>query len=366
MSTEDRLAELESLVVQLNESYSNIQRELKTIQDSTDVFNTGDIAWMLASSALVIFMTLPGLALFYAGMVRIQNVLATVMQSVSIACVITLLWFICGYSLTWSPAQESSCEGLSIIGNLDKFFLKGMFLNNGHQLQQTIPETLFCFYELSFAIITPALICGAFADRMKYSAMLWFMVAWHICVYCPIRRWNAHPCGFLYDYSMDFAGGNSVHICAGMAGLVCALTIGNRSGYGKEIYLPHNVLISVMGACMLWVGWFGFNAGSALGADNIAAVAMLNTQISAGCAGLTWTLTAWYVRGQPSVLGMVTGAIGGLVCITPAAGFVDPFGVSEQWKLLVVVLCCVAVERVLLKFRDILLLIFHSYFSDYA
>jgi ammonium transporter, Amt family len=331
MSTtlEDRVAELEALLAQMNASLGTVQRGLDTIQENSDEFNTGDIAWVLVASGLVIFMTLPGLALFYSGMVRIQNVLATVMQSVSIACLITVLWFICGYSLTFTPVQESTgCKDMAIIGNLDRLFLDRLFINDRHQLQQNIPETLFCMYQLSFAVITPALICGAFADRMKYNSMLFLMGAWHLLVYCPIHRWNQHPCGFLYHYSIDFAGGNSIHVSAGMAGMVCALMIGNRSGYGKEHYLPHNVLISVMGACMLWVGWFGFNAGSALGANSVAALALLNTQISAGCAGLTWMFVEWLVRGQPSVLGMVSGAIGGFVCVTPAAGVIDPLGVS--------------------------------------
>lgn len=262
-------------------------------------------------------------------MVRIQNVLATVWQSFSITCLITICWLIAGYSLAFTPIYADDCSNYFIIGDLHRAWLVGVSLTNEHELAHKIPESLFCMYELTFAIITPALICGAFADRMEYISMLLFMILWHFCVYCFIAHWQWHPCGFLYGYSLDFAGGNVVHLNAGMAGLICALIIGNRTGYGKERYQPHNVLISVMGACMLWVGWFGFNAGSFYEASTLSSMSMLTTQIATACAGISWMLIEAYIRGRPSVLGMVSGAIAGLICITPAAGFVDPTGVNN-------------------------------------
>jgi Amt family ammonium transporter len=275
--------------------------------DEKPTLDTGDTAWMLTSTALVLMMTIPGLALFYGGMVRKKNVLATVMQSFAICCLVTVIWMIIGYSLAFS-------EGNAFIGGLDRFFLAGMGVDD---LNGTIPESLYMVFQMTFAIITPALITGAFADRMKFSAMLWFMGAWIILVYAPITHW-VWGGGFLFnDGVLDFAGGTVVHINAGVAGLVCALMLGKRSGLGTESLAPHNLVLSVIGASMLWVGWFGFNAGSAVGANGTAGMAMAVTQIATAAAALSWMFMEWALRAKPSVLGIISGAIGGLVAITP-------------------------------------------------
>ena len=278
--------------------------------------DTGDTAWMLTSTALVLMMTIPGLALFYGGMVRKKNVLTMVMQSFAICCLATLLWMVLGYSLAFS-------EGNSFVGGLDRALLTGM---GADALSGTIPESVFMTFQMTFAIITPALITGAFADRMKFSAMLWFIGIWSLVVYAPITHW-VWGGGFLGDVGvLDFAGGTVVHINAGVAGLVTALVLGKRLGYGSENLAPHNLVLSVIGASLLWVGWFGFNAGSALAANGGAGMAMAVTQISTAAAALTWMFVEWAVRGKPSVLGIISGAIGGLVAITPASGYVDPRG----------------------------------------
>jgi len=273
--------------------------------------DSGDTAWMLTSTALVLMMTIPGLALFYGGMVRKMNVLATVMQSFAITCLVTVLWTVVGYSFAFT-------EGNSYIGGLSRFLLKGMTLEGVNDLAKTIPESVYMTFQMTFAIITPALICGAFADRMKFSAMLWFMGLWSVLVYAPIAHWVWGPGGFLGDAGvLDFAGGTVVHINAGVAGLVCALVLGKRKGYGTEMFAPHNLVLSVIGAALLWVGWFGFNAGSATTAV---------TQIATATAALAWMFAEWIARGKPSVLGIISGAVAGLVAITPASGFVDPRG----------------------------------------
>jgi ammonium transporter, Amt family len=278
--------------------------------------DTGDTAWMLTSTALVLFMTVPGLALFYGGMVRKKNVLATAMQSFAINCLITVLWMIIGYSLAFDA-------GTSIVGGLGKFFLKGMGKDT---LTGTIPESVFMTFQMTFAIITPALITGAFADRMKFSAMLVFIGLWSILVYSPICHW-VWGGGFLGSAGvLDFAGGTVVHINSGVAGLVAALVLGKRIGYGEENMAPHNLVLSLMGASMLWVGWFGFNAGSAVAANGAAGMAMAVTQIATAAAALAWMLCEWITLGKPSVLGIVSGAVAGLVAITPASGFVAPGG----------------------------------------
>jgi Amt family ammonium transporter len=285
--------------------------------------NSGDTAWMLTSTALVLLMTIPGLALFYGGMVRKKNVLATVMQSFAIACLVTLLWIIIGYSLAFMP-------GTSYIGNLDRLFLNGMSFVNGQKVSvshiaQNIPESVYMMFQMTFAIITPALICGAFADRMKFSAMLWFMGIWSIVVYSPIAHWVWEPSGWLaVKGQLDFAGGTVVHINAGIAGLAAAVALGKRVGYGREPMPPHNLTWTVVGASLLWVGWFGFNAGSAVAADGRAGLAMTVTQIATAAAALAWMFTEWLVKGKPSVLGICSGAVAGLVAITPASGFVAP------------------------------------------
>ncbi|MFO1189386.1 MAG: ammonium transporter [Alphaproteobacteria bacterium] len=278
--------------------------------------DSGDTAWMLTSTALVLLMTIPGLALFYGGMVRRKNVLATLAQSFAICCLVTVLWMVIGYSLAFD-------EGGAFIGGLGKMFLAGMGTDS---LFQTIPESVFMVFQMTFAIITPALITGAFADRMKFSAMLWFMGLWLVLVYAPIAHW-VWGGGFLGKAGvLDFAGGTVVHINAGIAGLVSALVIGKRRGLGTESLAPHNLVLSVIGAALLWVGWFGFNAGSAVAANGTAGMAMAVTQIATAAAALAWMIAEWTLRGKPSVLGIISGAVGGLVAITPASGFVNPMG----------------------------------------
>ncbi|MBM3565865.1 MAG: ammonium transporter [Alphaproteobacteria bacterium] len=281
--------------------------------------DTGDTAWMLTSTALVLMMTLPGLALFYGGMVRKKNVLAMTMQSFAIACLVTVLWMVVGYSLAFADGGALN----AYIGGLSKAFMAGIGKDT---LQGTIPESVFAMFQLTFAIITPALITGAFADRMKFSAMLIFVSLWLLVVYAPIAHW-VWGGGFMSkDGVLDFAGGTVVHINAGIAGLVAAIVLGPRKGYGAENMAPHNLVLSLIGASLLWVGWFGFNAGSATAANGQAGMAMAVTQIAAAAAAMTWMLVEWLARGKPSVLGIVSGAVGGLVAITPASGFVTPTG----------------------------------------
>jgi Amt family ammonium transporter len=282
--------------------------------------DAGNTAWMLTSTALVLMMTIPGLALFYGGMVRKKNVLATVMQSFAIVCLITVIWMVAGYSLAFTDGGSMNAW----VGGLDRFFLAGMGTDS---LNGTIPESVFFTFQMTFAIITPALICGAFADRMKFSSLLVFIGLWSLLVYSPICHWVWASGGVLFDDGvLDFAGGTVVHINAGVAGLVCALVLGKRRGYGSENMAPHNLVLSVIGASLLWVGWFGFNAGSALAANGTAGMAMAVTQIATAAAALSWMVVEWMVRGKPSVLGIISGAVSGLVAITPAAGFVDPSG----------------------------------------
>ena len=288
--------------------------------DAAPKLDSGDTAWMLTSTALVLMMTIPGLALFYGGMVRKMNVLATVMQSFAITCLVTVLWMIVGYSLAFT-------EGTPFIGGLSRLMLNGMALDAINPLAKTIPESVYMTYQMTFAIITPALICGAFADRMKFSAMMWFMTAWSLLVYAPIAHWVWGPGGYLNDAGvLDFAGGTVVHINAGIAGLVACLVMGKRKGLGTEHFAPHNLVLSVIGAGLLWVGWFGFNAGSASGANTNAGMAMAVTQIATAAAALGWMFAEWALKGKPSVLGIISGAVAGLVAITPASGFVDPTG----------------------------------------
>jgi Amt family ammonium transporter len=282
--------------------------------------NTGDTAWMLTSTALVLMMTIPGLALFYGGMVRKMNVLATVMQSFAVTCLVTVLWTVVGYSLAFT-------EGSPFVGGLSRFLLLGMTLDSVNDLARTIPESVYMSFQMTFAIITPALICGAFADRMKFSALLWFIGLWSLLVYAPVAHWVWGLDGFLNDAGvLDFAGGTVVHVNSGVAGLMAALVMGKRRGFGTEPMAPHNLVLSVIGASLLWVGWFGFNAGSATAASGNAGMAMAVTQIAAATAALAWMFAEWLVKGKPSVLGIISGAVAGLVAITPASGFVDPRG----------------------------------------
>jgi Amt family ammonium transporter len=280
--------------------------------------DSGDTAWMLTSTALVLMMTIPGLALFYGGMVRKKNVLATVMQSFTITCLMTVLWMVVGYSWAFT-------EGSGFMGGNSRILLMGMGVGDLNGL--TIPESVFMTFQMTFAIITPALICGAFADRMKFSAMMWFMGLWSLFVYSPVCHWVWGPGGYLGGLGvLDFAGGTVVHINAGVAGLVCAIVLGKRKGFGTENMAPHNLVFTVIGASLLWVGWFGFNAGSAVAANGTAGMAMAVTQIATATAALGWMFAEWALRGKPSILGICSGAVAGLVAITPASGFVDPVG----------------------------------------
>jgi Amt family ammonium transporter len=286
--------------------------------------DSGDTAWMLTSSALVLMMTVPGLALFYAGMVRKKNVLATMAQSFGATCVITVLWMIAGYSIAFTNNPDASLN--KFIGGFAYLFLKPMGLNATSALAPTIPESVYMFFQMTFAIITPALIAGSLADRMKFSAFLWFMALWLIFVYCPIAHW-VWGGGFLGAMgALDYAGGTVVHLNAGTAGLVTCLVLGKRRGLGSENMAPHNLVLSVIGASLLWVGWFGFNAGSAVTANVNAGMAAAATQIATAAAALGWMFIEWIVARKPSVLGMISGAVAGLVAITPASGFVNPEG----------------------------------------
>jgi Amt family ammonium transporter len=294
-------------------------------QDAT--IDTGDTAWMLTSTAIVLMMTVPGLALFYAGMVRKKNVLATMMQSFAVCGLVGVLWMVLGYSLAFG-------DGNAYIGDVSKLFLSGMgegwdrpfVLGSGDAaVATTIPESVFVTFQMTFAIITAALITGAVADRMKFSALLVFITLWTLLVYSPVAHWVWHPNGWIFALgALDFAGGTVVHINAGVAGLVAAIVLGKRTGYGTENMSPYNLAFAVIGASMLWVGWFGFNAGSAVGANARAGMAMLVTQVAAAGAVLAWLAAEWATKGKPSVLGAISGAVAGLVAITPAAGFVLP------------------------------------------
>jgi ammonium transporter, Amt family len=290
--------------------------------------NSGDTAWMMTSVALVLMMTIPGLGLFYGGMVRKKNVGDTIMTSFAITCLISILWLVCTYSLAFTA-------GSPYIGGLDRLFLQGLLsdiakgMGNPNPLAATIPETVYICFQLTFAIITPALIAGAFAERMKFSAMLWFIGLWAIFVYAPIAHWVWGPDGFMNAANadglfkvLDFAGGTVVHINSGVAGLMCCIVLGKRQDSGP----PHNMVLTFVGASLLWVGWFGFNAGSAVTAGLQAGMAMLVTHMATSAAAFTWMIVEWMMRGKPTVIGICTGAVAGLVAITPASGFVGPIG----------------------------------------
>src|SRR5688572_32141876 len=281
--------------------------------------NKGDTAWMLTSSALVLMMTAPGLALFYGGMVRQKNALGTLMQSFILMAVISLQWVLWGYSLAFGPDKGG------IIGGLDYLGLRGVGTEPFDTYSKTIPHQAFVIFQMMFAIITPALITGAFAERKKFSAFLLFTVLWATFVYDPLAHWVWGDGGWLKKLgALDFAGGTVVHISSGVSALVCAIVLGKRKGYGHQPMQPHNLPLTVIGAALLWVGWFGFNAGSALEANGLAASAFLATNTGAAAAALGWMFTEWMMRGKPTVLGAASGAVAGLVAITPAAGFVGP------------------------------------------
>ena len=274
--------------------------------------NSGDTAWVLTSTALVLFMTLPGLALFYCGLVNSKNVVSVLMQHFALACVVSIIWVTIGYSLAFST-------GNAWIGDLSNLFMKSITLDS---ISGTIPESLFASFQMTFAIITPALIIGAFVERIKFSAMLIFLSLWVIIVYLPVTHW-VWGGGLLSSWGvMDFAGGIVVHATAGTAALVTALTLGKRRGFPKSITPPHSPILTMIGAAMLWVGWFGFNAGSALGANSSAGMAMLVTHISAATAALVWMFIEWKRFGKPSLIGVVTGMVAGLATVTPASGYI--------------------------------------------
>ena len=300
--------------------------------DAAPKIDSGDTAWMLTSTALVLLMTVPGLALFYAGMVRKKNVLATMMQSFIITCIVTVVWMVAGYSIAFTAGTGATAP---YFGDFSRLFLNGieakwtegfvLAAGTDVAVTNTIPETVFMMFQMTFAIITPALIAGAFADRLKFSALCAFMVLWSLFVYAPIAHWVWAPTGWLNGIGVaDFAGGTVVHINAGVAGLVCALVLGKRLGYGTDNMAPYNLALAVIGASLLWVGWFGFNAGSAVAANGRAGMAMAVTQIATAAAALGWVVAEWVTKGKPSVLGAISGAVAGLVAITPASGFVLP------------------------------------------
>lgn len=320
-------AELTKLVQQLSEKLLTLeQRALSTNEVE---FDTGDVSWMLTSSAFVLMMTIPGLALFYGGMSKTKNVLTTVMQSFSIACVITVVWMFCGYSLAFAPRHEVNNTSNWFIGDFSLFWLQEFQLGSSHQLAPNIPESVFCLFEMTFAIITPALVCGSFADRVKYGSCMLFVTVWHLLVYCPIAHWVWHPDGFLFKKDiLDYAGGFPIEIASGVSGLVATMVIGKGAKFGEEIHNPHSILYTVTGACLLWVGWFGFNGGSAFASNSRAAMSLFATQISTATAALSWMITELWFRKQPSVLGTINGAVAGLVSITPACGYVDNTGQS--------------------------------------
>jgi len=298
-------------------------RMAKLERDVADAKSSGDNAWMLMSSALVLMMTGPGLALFYGGLVRKKNVLSTMMQSFAMMAIVTLLWGLVTYSLAFA-------SGNSFIGGLHNMFLRGVGARPDADYAATIPLQTFMVYQLMFAIITPALITGAFAERMKFSAMALFMVLWSIIVYAPMAHMVWGKAGLLNASlggrfpTLDFAGGTVVHVTSGVSALVCALYLGHRIGYPKQAMPPHSVVLSFIGACLLWVGWFGFNAGSALSAGSLATSAFVATHFGAAAATLGWAAAEWWKKGKPSALGAISGAVAGLVAITPAAGFVSP------------------------------------------
>ncbi len=287
------------------------------VMAQADTLDSGDTAWILTSTALVLFMTLPGLALFYGGLVRSKNVLSVLMQCFSIACVVSIIWVIYGYSLAFGNGGSMNAW----IGGLDNAFLANVTRDS---LSGTLPETTFVMFQLTFAIITTALIVGGFAERMKFSSMLLFSVLWVSAVYFPVAHW-VWGGGWLAQMGLlDFAGGTVVHVTCGVSALVTAMVMGSRNGFPTTPMMPHNMTMTVTGAAMLWVGWFGFNGGSALMANGDAGMAILVTHISAACGALTWALMEWIKYGKPSALGTVTGMVAGLGTITPASGFVGP------------------------------------------
>jgi Amt family ammonium transporter len=308
------------------------------------MINSGDTAWVLISTALVMLMTFPGLALFYGGLVRRKNVLATIMQSFFVLCMISIQWILIGYSLSFGPDRGH------FIGSLAWMGLKGVGMAPNPDYAATIPHLLFMAYQMMFAVITPGLITGAFAERMKFSTYVVFTLLWATLVYDPVCHWVWGTGGWLKNMgALDFAGGTVVHVSSGISALICALIIGKRRGYGIEPMPPHNLPLCLIGAALLWFGWFGFNAGSALGANELAVSAFIATNTAAAAAALTWMFIEWKVIGKPTILGGATGAVAGLVAITPAAGFVTPLS-SIIIGMMVGVVCYTSVAVIKLRF----------------
>lgn len=337
-------------------SFSSLARaaDLEWVRPFSDI-DSGDTAWILVSALLVLFMTIPGLALFYAGMVRKKNILATMLQSFAVAALVAILWVVIGYSIAFTP-------GNAFLGGMGRFMLNGLNVWQENQTltiypgASSIPESVFMVFQMAFAIISAAIITGSFAERIKFSALLWFVGVWLLLVYAPTAHWVWAEGGWLADHGvLDFAGGTVVHINAGVAGLVGALLLGRRLGYGKESLAPANLSLTLIGTAMLWIGWFGFNAGSTFSANAIAGMAMLNTQIAAAMGALAWMLCEKISRHKPSALGFASGAIAGLVGITPAAGFVGPKG-ALAIGILTPVVCFFAVTQLKfwLKYDDTL------------
>lgn len=308
------------------------------------MINSGDTAWVLISTALVMLMTIPGLALFYGGLVRRKNVLSTMMQSFFVLCLISVQWVLFGYSLSFGPDKAH------LIGDLSWIGLRGVGVSPDATYAANIPHILFMAFQMMFAVITPGLITGAFAERMKFSAYVLFTLIWATLVYSPVCHWVWGSGGWLRNLGvMDFAGGIVVHITSGFSALVCALYMGSRRGYGKEPMPPHNLPLTIIGAGLLWFGWFGFNAGSALGANGIAAMTLVVTNTSAAVAALTWMFIEWKVTGKPTLLGGATGAVAGLATITPASGFVSPLS-AILIGIAAAFICYMAVAVIKLKF----------------
>lgn len=303
------------------------------------MLNTGDVAWVLIATALVMLMTLPGLALYYGGLVRRKNVLSMIMMSFCVLCLVSLQWILWGYSLAFGPDYHH------VIGRLDWIGLKDVGLQPNADYAETIPHLLYMTFQMMFAVITPALISGAFAERMKFSAYIIFILLWSTLVYDPIAHWVWHKEGWLSHLGvLDFAGGTVVHITSGVSGLVCALVIGKRRAFGQPMR-PHNLPLTMLGGALLWFGWFGFNAGSALGANQEAILAFVVTHTAACAAGLTWILIDWKVTGKPTLLGGITGAVAGLVAITPAAGYVNPLSAIAMGSLTSLI-CYIAITSI--------------------
>jgi Amt family ammonium transporter len=320
--------------------------EMDFNNEEVPIMNSGDTAWVLASSALVLLMTVPALAFFYGGLVRRKNVLSLMMQCFIILCIISLQWILYGYSLTFGPDT-----GTGIIGGFDWVGLRGVGGQPNADYAATIPHSVFMIFQCMFAVITPALIVGAFAERIKFSAFLLFTILWATFVYDPLGHWVWGMGGWLKNLgALDFAGGIVVHTSSGVSALVMALLIGKRIGYQQQPFRPHNLPFTVLGAALLWFGWFGFNAGSALAANELAANAFVTTNTATAAAGLTWALIEWQQHGAPTILGAATGAVAGLVAITPACGFVNPMN-AIFIGILVSVFCYIAIAKVKAAFK---------------